>query len=74
MGIQQEMMNDAFDMVGDPETDANADEVYNQILGEVGMSLNNDMKTNQNEIAQPAAAQQNAGDADLEARLKALRM
>ena len=57
MGMQQEMMNDQFDMMGDPETDEQADEVYNQILGEVGMNMNEQMATNTNAIAGPAAAQ-----------------
>ena len=39
MGIQQDMMADAMDMVGDGDTDAQAEEVYNQILGEVGMGV-----------------------------------
>ena len=43
MGFQQEMMGDAFDMVGDVDNDAQADELYNQILGEVGMDMNDDM-------------------------------
>ena len=43
MGFQQEMMGDAFDMVGDVNNDAQADELYNQILGEVGMEMNDDM-------------------------------
>ena len=38
-------------MMGDPDTDLQADEVYNQILGEVGMNLNNEMATNTNSIA-----------------------
>ena len=38
------------------------------------MQLNNDMATNTNQIAQPAAAAQaNGGDADLQARLDALK-
>ena len=39
MGLQQDMMADAMDMVGDGDTDAQAEEVYNQILGEVGMGV-----------------------------------
>ena len=39
MGIQQDMMSDAMDMVGDGDTDAQAEEVYSQILGEVGMGV-----------------------------------
>ena len=63
-------------MIGDPDTDLQADEVYNQILGEVGMTLNNEMATNTNQIAAPAqaAAQpENAVDSDLQARLAALK-
>ena len=37
MNIQAEMMGDAFDMVGDADVDTQADEVYSQILGEIGM-------------------------------------
>ena len=76
MGMQQEMMQDQFDMMGDPDTDLQADEVYNQILGEVGMNLNSEMATNTNSIAaaQPAQAQAaGGGDADLQARLDALK-
>ena len=43
MNIQGEMMNDAMDAMGDGETENQADEVYNQILGEIGMSTNADM-------------------------------
>ena len=37
MGMQQEMMQDQFDMMADPDQEQQADEVYNQILGEIGM-------------------------------------
>ena len=40
MGLQQEMMQDQFDMVADPDADAQADEIYGQILGEIGMDMN----------------------------------
>ena len=56
MGMQQEMMNDQFDMMGDPEVEGQADDVYNQILGEIGMSVSDGLATNSNNIAQPAAA------------------
>ena len=36
-GIQGEMMQDAFEMAEDPTMDAQADDVYNNILGEVGL-------------------------------------
>ena len=75
MGMQQEMMQDQFDMVADPGDEAAADEVYNQILGEVGMQMNNEMATNTNQINANAAAAgpQNAVDDDLQARLAALK-
>ena len=50
MGIQQEMMQDQFDMVGDPGTDLKADDIYNEILAEVGMDINGAMATNTNQI------------------------
>ena len=56
MGMNQEMMQDQFEMIGDPDTDVQADEVYNQILGEVGMNMNEQMATNTNQIAAPQAA------------------
>ena len=40
--------------------------MYNQILGEVGMQMNNDMATNTNQIAQPAPAAQPVSVDDLE--------
>ena len=67
-------MNDQFDMMADPAEENQAEDVYQQIIGEIGMSLNGEMATNTNQIAQPAAAAQpNAGDADLQARLDALK-
>ena len=56
MGIQQDMMQDAMDMCTDGDTESQADEVYNQILGEVGMGVNDEMKTGTKEIVNPAAA------------------
>ena len=54
MNIQGEMMNDAMDAMGDGETENQADEVYNQILGEIGMSSNQEMATGSGAIAAPA--------------------
>ena len=34
---KQEMMDDAFEMLDDPNAQENADEVYNGILGEIGL-------------------------------------
>ena len=39
-GIQSEMMGDAFDMMEDPSAAADADDVYNGILGEIGLEYN----------------------------------
>jgi len=57
MGMQQEMMGDAFDMMEDPGTEMEGEEVYNQILGEIGMAYNGDMAAGKGEIANPVAAQ-----------------
>ena len=45
------MMQDQFEMMGDPDTDQQADEVYNQILGEIGMNMNNEMAAGSGAIA-----------------------
>ena len=71
MGMQQEMMQDQFDMMSDPTQETEAEEVYGQILSEIGMQMNSDMNTNSNAIAQPAAAQ--PVDDDLTNRLNALK-
>ena len=55
MGMQQEMMGDAFDMMEDPGTEAEGEEVYNQILGEIGMSVNGDMAAGKGDIAVASA-------------------
>ena len=54
------MMSDAMDMATDADTDQQADEVYNQILGEIGMGVNQDIKTGTGDLAQaaPVAAAQ----------------
>ena len=50
-------MNDAFDMaMDDGETVGQADELYDQILNEIGMGINSDIKVNDNNIANPVAA------------------
>ena len=58
MGMQQEMMNDAFEMCADPEEDGQAEDVYAQILGEIGMAQGAEMATGSGGLANPAAAQQ----------------
>ena len=59
MNIQGEMMNDAMDAMGDGQTEAEADEVYNQILGEIGMAENSAMATGSGAIAAPAQPVEN---------------
>jgi hypothetical protein len=45
-------MNDQIDMAMDTgDTEAQAEEVYNQILGEVGMGLNSEMNAGKGKIA-----------------------
>lgn len=39
-GIQSEMMTDAFEMMEDPSAAADAEDVYNGILGEIGLEYN----------------------------------
>ena len=36
-GMKQEMVEDAFDMMEDPSQASDADDVYNGILGEIGL-------------------------------------
>ena len=50
------MMTDQMDMMTDADTDQQADEVYNQILGEVGMAENQNMAVGTGELTQPQAA------------------
>ena len=40
MEMQSELMTDQMDMMADPDQEGQAEDVYNQILGEIGMSLN----------------------------------
>ena len=61
-------------MMGDPNQEAEADDVYAQILGEIGMSMQNEMATGSGAVAAPeAAAVNNAQDDDLQSRLNALK-
>ena len=54
MEMQQEMMNDQMDMAMDTgDIQDQADEVYGQILGEVGMSLNQEIKAGDDQIVKP---------------------
>jgi len=77
-GIQSEMMGDAFEMMEDPGAAADAEDVYNGILGEIGLEYTSGQAAvATNSLAQPVAAQAEeakAEDDGLEARLAALRM
>ena len=78
-GIQGEMMSDAFDMMEDPSAATDAEDVYNGILGEIGLEYTSGAAAvPTNSLAQPAqaqAAEENKAEEDgLEARLAALRM
>ena len=75
-GIQGEMMSDAFEMMEDPNAAADADDVYNGILGEIGLEYTaGSAAVPTGKIAQPEEEKvaEAEGD-DLEARLAALRM
>ena len=56
MNMQGEMMNDAMDAMGDGEQESQADEVYSQILNEIGMAESAGMATGSGAIASPEAA------------------
>ena len=77
-GIQSEMMGDAFEMMEDPSQAADAEDVYNGILGEIGLEYSaGQAAVPTASLAQPAAAQQEEQKQEedgLEARLAALRM
>jgi len=77
-GMASEQMTDAFEMMEDPSASADAEDVYNGILGEIGLEYSAGAgavpTTN---LAQPVAAQAEESKAEedgLEARLAALRM
>ena len=72
MEMQSELMTDQMDMMADPDQEGQAEDVYNQILAEVGMTLNGEMITGKGDLAQPVAAQVGVDD-DLQARLDALK-
>jgi len=74
-GIQGEMMTDAFEMMEDPSAAADAEDVYNGILGEIGLEYNaNSASVATSKIATAAQEEVKVEDDGLEARLAALRM
>ena len=57
-GIQGEMMSDAFEMLEDPSAATDAEDVYNGILGEIGLEYTSGAAAvPTNSLAQPAQAQ-----------------
>ena len=76
-GIQGEMMQDAMEMAEDPNANADADDVYNGILGEIGLEYTSGAAAvPTSAIANPNQQEEVKEEAndDLEARLAALRM
>ncbi|CAF0726495.1 unnamed protein product [Rotaria sp. Silwood1] len=81
--IKQEMMNDAMDAAFEGDEDEEAtDELVDQVLNELNINIANQIPTAQNgalagRVANPGQGQQaqaiSTADADLEARLEALR-
>ena len=58
MEMQQEMMSDQMDMAMDNgDMVDQAEEVYTQILGEIGMNLNDQMQSGKGNIAAANSAQ-----------------
>ena len=70
---KQEQMGDAFDMLDGAAVAEDADELYNGILGEIGMSVGG-VQVNSTKIAQPQAAEEVKDEDDMMARLAALKM
>lgn len=70
-----EMMAESFEMMDGAETVANAEELYDGILGEIGLEYQKGQAAvakDKIEVKQPAAEE--VVEDDLEARLAALRM
>lgn len=71
-----EMMQDAFEMAEGADVASNAEEVYDGILGEIGLEYTSGQAAvakNQIQVVSPVAQEAEAED-DLEARLAALKM
>ena len=77
--MKSEMVGDAFDMMEDPNQQADAEDLYNGILGEIGLeytvgqaAVSSNKIESKNKVVEE---QKEDGEADdLEARLAALRM
>ena len=78
MDMKEEIMGDAIDdAMGDEDDEQESEDVVNQVLDEIGINLSNQMQTPAAPVPsaapQPVAAQEDAMDKDLQARLDALR-
>ena len=76
-GIQSEMMMDGMEMMEDPNAGAEAEDVYNGILGEIGLEYTSGQAAVPTKaLAAPAGAEEvkEDGNDELEARLAALKM
>ena len=77
-GVQSEIMTDAFGMLEDPDTMAEADDLYGCVLAEIGLEYANGQPAVP--IApihvkpEPAVVIHDPIDDEMEARLAALRM
>ena len=72
-----EMMDDAMEMMENPGTQEDAEDVYNSILGEIGMEISSAAVGGKKIAVKQQAAvdkEETKEDAELEARLAALRM
>lgn len=79
MGKQEmnsEMVNDAFDMMEGADTAANADDIYESIMGEIGLEYEKGMVgPAKKAIAKKEEQKEESKEEDdLEARLAALKM
>ena len=75
--MNSEMVNDAFDMMEDPGQAADADEVYESIMGEIGLEYESGQTgvASKKIITKVAAKEEIKDDNDeMEARLAALKM
>ena len=76
-GIQSEMMMDGMEMMDDPNAGAEAEDVYNGILGEIGLEYTaGQAAVPTKSLAAPANVEEvkEDGNDELEARLAALKM
>ena len=75
--MNSEMMGDAMDAMEDPNAQADADDVYNGILGEIGLEYKEGepaIPTNKIITKEEEKEEVKEDNDDLEARLAALRM